>query len=115
MDIHILFRTQLLLCERESVSIFICTSARDSSAQFAQGNRAETVICSAVVTNSSSRFNSFTTFSSQQSATSLIVDLLDVWELCLWPDSRACACAPLVCVCVCLCVKCGTLLLASGV
>ena len=101
---------------------FISTRAHDRSARFTQRNRAETVICSAVVTNTSSRLDSFTTFSSQQSPTRLIVDLSDVWELCFWPGSRVCVCVCVrtmlqllmsmcvcvhacVCVCVCVCVR----------
>ena len=111
---------------------FISTRAHDRSARFTQRNQAETVICSAVVTNTSSRLDSFTTFSSQQSPTRLIVDLSDVWELYFWPGSRVCVCARCfssswvcvsvrACVCVraCMCVhelnRCSPLPLASGV
>lgn len=84
----------LLLRGKESVAIFVCllyARVHNRSAEFTQEECAETVICSAVVTNSSSRLDSFTTFSSQQSPTRLIVDLSNAWELYFWPDSRVCA------------------------
>lgn len=107
MDIYILFISQKPLCIYGSVAIFICSHAPDRSARFTRGKEAEAVICSAVVTNSSSRLDSFTTISSQQSPTCLIVDLSDVWELYYWLDSRVCEWLVLQClscalVCVCL-------------
>lgn len=114
MDIYFMWPQQLL-CVWESAAIFICASA-----QFTQGKRAETVICSAVVANSSSRLDSFTTFSSQQSPTCLIVDLSDVWELYFWPNSSRCVCVCVLCfsprgVCMCELNRCSSLPLASGV
>lgn len=113
---YILFHLHSSSVCRNQLLFLFGFSAHNRSAQFTQGKWAETVICSAVVTDSSSRLDSFTTFSSQQSPTCLIVDLSDVWELYFWPDSRVCAWRfSSLGVCVCELNRCSSLPLASGV
>lgn len=100
----------LLLRVQDSVSIFIC--AHDSSAHVTLANRAGTVICSAVVANSSSRFHSFAAFPAISNFFNCRPVVYLGIVLMAWFQSK---CMMLQLFCVCVLSRCNTLPFASGV